>query len=456
MWHTLQAEFIARDASNVEAHLPPSVALVRTVPVAANPIALALDAPAGRVFVLSQGPGDSVYPDQPAGHASLSILDAATGTLLHMTALGPASYVGDSDYVGNFPVAGIGHSIGTSLAVDEHTGHVFVLQFDRPAAAATGTAATSGRIRILDAGTGRILRTVPAGTNPLGLTVDAGSDHLFITNAFSSVPNGGPRGGSVLMLSTRTSALVRTIPVTPTTYCGPPLVDARCGHILLLGATRPGLGGERVVVIAAATGRVAQTIPLDPSTTTCGPSLAFDERANRFVAGVGTPRESVGAQVLDGATGQVLYDVPLEGGGRGHDIAGSCPLALAADAPTGRAFVYLPPPYNGGSSFVGVLDTRSGRVLQTVATGFSEVTNVDLALDHRAGRAFVVDTVARGPTVSINTLTVLDIRTGRPLRVQLPRLGRGPPALAVDEQTRRLFVVNGADHTVSVLDVSHV
>jgi len=448
---------VAREAY-AAAHSPAGVALVRAVSIPANPIGLALDAPARRVFVLSQGPLNPNNSGQLAGHASVSILDAATGRLLHTTALGAGSYVGDAEYGGNFPVAGISRKVGALLAVDERTGHVFVLQFSKPTFTTSNADSSpgSGRLRILDAATGRILRTVPAGMNAIGLTVDMGSGHLFIPSAFSSVPNGGARGGSVLMLSTTTGALVRTIPVTPTSYQGPPLVDARRGHILLLGTTRPGAGGERVVVIAAATGRVVRAIPLDPSSTTCGPSLAFDERANRFVAGVGQPRKSVGAQVLDGVTGRVLHDVPLEGGGRSYDIAGNCPLALAADAATGHAFVYLPPPYNAGSSYVSVLDTRSGRVLHTAATGFSEVSDVDLALDHRTGRAFVVDTNVLGPTVSLNTLTVLDMRSGRPLRVKLPRLGQGPPALAVDEQTGRLFVVNGADNTVSVLDVSHM
>ncbi len=116
--------------------------------------------------------------------------------------------------------------------------------------------------------------------------------------------------------------------------------------------------------------------------------------------------------------------------------------------------IYLPPPYTGGSSFVAVLDTRDGRVLQTVATGYGESTAVALAIDHRRERALIADTFATGPLVSVNRLTVLDLHSGRPRPVASPMLGQGPPAIAVDEQTGRAFVVNGADGTVSVLDVS--
>jgi len=100
-----------------------------------------------------------------------------------------------------------------------------------------------------------------------------------------------------------------------------------------------------------------------------------------------------------------------------------------------------------------VLDTRDGRIVSTIPTGFGESTSISLAIDHRTGRAFVVDTNTPDVTTTFDKLTVLDTRSGRVL--QTMTLGQGPPVVAVDERTKRVFVVNGADSTVSVLDASH-
>jgi len=162
-------------------------------------------------------------------------------------------------------------------------------------------------------------------------------------------------------------------------------------------------------------------------------------------------RASIRAQVLDGDTGRVLRDESLPSmAGAG----GSCPVALAADASTARAFIYEAPAYTGGISYVSALDTRDGRIVSTVPTGFGESTSISLAIDHRAGSAFIVDTNTPDVTTTFDTLTVLDTRSGR-VRQTL-KLGQGPPAVAVDERTGRTFVVNGADNTVSGLDISHL
>ncbi len=78
---------------------------------------------------------------------------------------------------------------------------------------------------------------------------------------------------------------------------------------------------------------------------------------------------------------------------------------------------------------------------------------ISATLDRRRGRAFVANMDMPDVTTTVNTLTVLDTRSGRVRHTMT--LGQGPPIVAVDERTERLFVVNGADSTVSVLDISH-
>ena len=425
------------------------VALLHTISVPAHPIALAIDAAIGRVVVLSQGPGDSNNYGEPTGHASVSFLDAATGRLVRTVSLGPSSYVGDPVYGSNFSPSS--HQSGIqSLAIDEAAGRVFVLQVGKPTPGTQSSATPiTGQIRILDALTGRILRTVPAGQNPLMLVADAHSGHLFVPDARPGISIYDHRRGSIRMFSTASGALVRAIPVDPDVYVSAVGVDARRGHVLFQGAPKPGEDG--VVVIDARTGRVVRVVALATSLNACSPSLVFDEGTNHFIEASGEARASMRAQVLDGNTGRVLRDEMLPSMA---DAGGSCPVALAADASTARAFVYEAPAYTGGMSYVSVLDTRDGRIVSTVPTGFGESTSISLAIDHRAGSTFIVDTNTPDVTTTVNKLTVLDTRSGRVLHTMT--LGQGPPVVAVDERTELLFVVNGADNTVSVFDISRL
>src|SRR5947207_176252 len=91
----------------------------------------------------------------------------------------------------------------------------------------------------------------------------------------------------------------------------------------------------------------------------------------------------------------------------------------------------------------GVLGWRhpSGRpVLTTVTVGRWPWRVV---VDEQSRRAFVIN---RGD----GTVSVLDSATGTLLRTLA--VGDDPVAAAVDERTGRVFVANGGDGTVSVLD----
>jgi len=405
-----------------------NAALLRTESIPARPIALAVYAMAKRIFVLSQGPDDSDYtdqPGQPAGHASVSILDAASGRLLHITSLGPSSYVGDSyDYSYNFPPLNTPRRQGTqALAVDERAKRVFVLQTGR-------VASSNGSVRVLDAVTGRIIQTVGVGQGATAMAADTRSGRLFVL------------ADTVRMLSTTTGALLRTIPIRSGVGM---IVDARHGRALIFALTG-------VFVLDARTGQVLRRLTLAGSPCF---GMALDEQANHLIAGAGEARIVNKASVFDATTGALLHLTTLPQDTAG--AAGSCPLPLAADSSAGRAFIAIPPPYTAGSSYVSTLDTRNGHIVRTVATGFGEESSPALAIDHRMGRAYVIDTATQGATVT-NELTMLDVRSGKPYGKprRSAQLGKGPPLVAVDEQTRRLFVINGADNTVSVLDTSRL
>lgn len=144
---------------------------------------------------------------------------------------------------------------------------------------------------------------------------------------------------------------------------------------------------------------------------------------------------------------------------------------IAVDEERDRAVIATTPDnYAAGSvhgppvaAIVTVLDTRTGGVLASVTTpnnvSYSSSAPVGVTVDTRLGYAFVVATpdgpgVIRPPK---STLIVLDVHGGRVLsRLALSHAavpsGSLEIPMAVDDQRGRLFIANGRDNTVSVLD----
>jgi YVTN family beta-propeller protein len=93
----------------------------------------------------------------------------------------------------------------------------------------------------------------------------------------------------------------------------------------------------------------------------------------------------------------------------------------------------------------GTVGAQTGSpVLRTVAVG----TNPDaVAVDERTGHVFVVNA---GQDPHNGSVSVLDARGGAMLRTVA--VGTQPDAVAVDERAGRVFVVNAGSGTVSVLD----
>jgi DNA-binding beta-propeller fold protein YncE len=104
------------------------------------------------------------------------------------------------------------------------------------------------------------------------------------------------------------------------------------------------------------------------------------------------------------------------------------------DAQNGNLFISQ---VNRGA--IAVLGVRSGAVKQRTVLP----QNIGyMALDGPANRVFVP---SYGPTSRVGTLSVLDATTGA--LVRSVRVGVYPIAAAVDEQTRRVFVVNSGNGT---------
>ncbi len=206
------------------------------------------------------------------------------------------------------------------------------------------------------------------------------------------------------------------------------------------------LGG--VLVLDAATGAVRAHVPdsaLSGDVTTGVSEVAVDARAGRVLVGLLDSLGLTDGRVLDEATGAVVAHAPALG------------YPMAVDETDGRVVSVIQPLSSmGGPVRANTLATRTGTLIRSVTIGSIHTPGeaAAVAVDERTHRLFVVtqssDGAGQGPT----ELGVFDAKSGRPLSGVL--LGVGPPAMAVDAQTARVFVANTGDGTVSVLDAARL
>lgn len=198
--------------------------------------------------------------------------------------------------------------------------------------------------------------------------------------------------------------------------------------VIACGTLLTGIGGTGAR--AAAPGGVLATIRVGN-----GPdAIAVDARlGHAFV--LKNMRYSAGAvSMLDTRSGAVLRTVDVDQG----------PQAIAVDQQTNRIFVSAlgsAGSVNNGS--ISVLDARTGNLLRTIPVPHPTA----MALDARTHRLFVLDTAGAAPTGGV---LIFDTRGGALLRAL--HMGGFPFAIAVDQRANRVFVVNFANGSVSVLD----
>jgi len=246
------------------------------------------------------------------------------------------------------------------IAVDEQTGRAFVTSPYLPGMGASA----GGTVSVLDTGASTLLRTVKVGANPYGVTVDTRRGHVFVGNRDD---------GTVSMLDARSGLVLRTIAV------GQPL-----------GA------------------------------------MAVDEQTARLF--VPNPGSGI-VTILDTSNGATVASVTV----------GDQPQQAAVDDQSGHAFI------TNGDGQVSMLDARTGAVQHTVRVkpGPAGPDLMTLTVSRRAGRVFVADPVG-------GSVTTLDARSGA--RLHTVTVGTYPVALAVDDHTGHVYVGNRSSHTVSVLD----
>jgi len=417
---TLPAVFMPSSPRNSQGAGAAASPLLRSVPVGRDPVALAVDARTGRVFVLGAA-------------GSVTTLDATTGAPLRSVAVGRGAQ---------------------AVAVDEATGRAFVTD--------------PGRVFVLDARSGAVLRarSVGGGGPTGGLAVDARHGEVFV--AVRGVDHGPAGSGpeSIAVLDAATGQTRRTIYA----YGDLLAVDGVARRIILPQQC----GGDASTADACAdtrdavTGRLLKTVDFggEEGFTQVVTAVAVDTRAGRAFVLYGDGRGDANVGALDTRTGAGQGTV----GGAASEAG-----TMAVDEQAGRIAIATVPDNSGvasnvepmGTAVVSVLDTRSGRALATTTIPTATQAYVFVpgtATDPQRGRFYVVATLYTSAAALLprSILDVFSASSGRLLRtLTLPTpVGQlnAPigPALAVDERMRRLFITNAGNNTVSVLDMTRL
>ena len=321
-------------------------------------------------------------------------------------------------------------SAPSAVAVDAATGRVFVAE------------SGAGTVRVLEAGSGRVLREARVGRNPVALTVVPSTGRVFVANA---------SGSDIAVLDARSGALLRVTLLNGAPYQSLAVDDAARRVIAISGNNTLNLldANSGVLRTSVSVGTVLTALAVDSPANEVfavdqgGNNLSVRDARNGaplrvvhvsqlpWTVGVDEGRNraylAYGGSVstLNARTGALIHTATV----------GQVPEALAVDAVTGRVFVA-----NTTDGTVSVLDASTGAVLRTTRLSGSPKA---LTIDARRGRVYVVDT-------DVNTVDALDARTGA--LVGTHTAPGGPVALALDPSTGRLFVANRAGNSVSVID----
>lgn len=220
------------------------------------------------------------------------------------------------------------------------------------------------------------------------------------------------------------------------------LVGALAGLAVLLAVVAVSLGtGANRGVPPASPLLAAVSVGANPVAIALDSSTARAFVLNRgAMNSLDNPVGPGSVTVLDIRTGAVV----------GTTQVGVDPNAAAVDERSGRIFVANGGPYDAsgrrsGPGSLSVLDASSGQVLQTIRVGIAPRA---VALDDSSRYIVVVNS---GVPPLPGSVTFLDAQ-GETI-VQEVQVGVYPAALAVESRRSRAFVANFVSNTVSVLDL---
>jgi len=296
---------------------------------------------------------------------------------------------------------------------------------------------------------------VTVGRRPMAVAVDARARHAFVVNRLSD---------TVSIIDMATSRLVRTVPVG--LFPSAIALDATRGRAIVINQ----VVGRRATVgslsiLDTREGRVIRTIRMggQPIGVACDEALgrSFVMMTSGAVAVVDTTSGSLLTTVRGGPSPAALVvddrrhrAFPTDHSGAAYALdarsgrvlwmrkVGQMLQPVAVDRPTGHIFVG-----DRWAAQVLTLDGDTGRVLDTVPVG-QGLDPLHIAVDERTRRVFVLS--QNNADGAPGMVSVLDAGTGG--LVGATTVGETPSNLAVDDTAQRVYVTNAGSNTLSVLD----
>lgn len=430
----LMALLLAVLAGVVAIHVSAAGPVIGTVTVGATPLGIAVDARAGRAFVVNNGDD------------SITVLDTRSGAVLRTVPVGAGPTAAVVDERGGRVVV-----VDSNSSASEQTGQFYLL---RPQfSGAPGLA-------MLQASNGRLLGETPASVSLAGAAVDERHGRIFVSMTGETLPFMDSDGSVGILRSGRGGDAVTPLADVP----GTPLAMAADGQANRVIVASDAQGGT-LSVIDAASGRLVRRAVVGPFLP--GQALAVDERTGRVFAITSDLAANKGSVCMFSTqTGQLLRTVALD----------SAAAAVVADEQSGHVFVTtigpttsltigasihpapgmtwgfrprlrpLSVPVSIGAGSVVTLDARSGAVLHSSRVGIGPEPE---AVDSRHHHLLVASVGAMdrlGTPVGPGSIAVVDTRTGILLRTVT--VGIAPGDVAVDERAGRALVLNvgGAVH----------
>ena len=294
----------------------------------------------------------------------------------------------------------------------------------------------------------------PAGTHievndrPLGMIVSPNGALLAVVTG----SNFNPRALHLIDINTRT--LRQTIPIA-NSFVG--VAFSPAGDTIYVGG---GASNDVKIFKAAANGSFAAsgTIPISGGSAPSG--LTLDANGSRLYVALNMTHE---VAVIDTATRAILRRIPVgiypyttvisTDGSKVYVTNWGGKVPGPGDVTDGLFPVVVDPrtgiPISGT---VSVIDTASSTVLKTIDVGLHPS---GMALSPRGDRLFVTnansDTVSVISTATDSVVKTLHVGENGPDRT--PVLGSAPNAVAVSSNGRTIYVANGADNDIAVVDV---
>jgi YVTN family beta-propeller protein len=412
----------------VAAHLTDVSPVVSTVPVGSTPVSLAVDARTGRAFVVNNGDN------------SVSVIDSDRGRLLRTIGVGPGPTAVVVDEPGRRVLV-----TNADTRVSQQTAQIGILYFMGGSRYSGGYMGTdTRRLSVLEAMSGHLVQEIPAHVSPLGAVVARHSGHLFVTTAQVGLFSSGT--GGVLKVVRGQVAPLAMAPGMPLAVA----VDERANRVIVVGDA----DGGTVSVLDATSGRLVHRGVI--GMVLIGHSLAVDEATGRaFVSTANLAADKGSVYVFDSHSGRPLHTIVLPtmpvgmtvDERTGHVFVST--MGPAALIPSGPGFGRQAIPVSTGHGSVVMLDARRGSVIRSVPVGIGPGA---MAVDARRHHLLVTNVGAMdsaGNPLGPGRVSVLDTRSGAVLRT-VP-VGLAPGDVAVDERAGRAFVLN-LGGTVHVTD----